>query len=436
MNAYDAARMADVLRESHGMALTADAEDADVVLLNTCSVRARAEEKVYSALGRWRDWKRQRGGRLIGVGGCVASQEGEAILRRAPWVDIVFGPQTLHRLPALLDHARTVGQKVDIRFPAMEKFDALPEPGATGPTAFVSIMEGCSKYCSFCVVPYTRGEELSRPLDGVLAEVLTLARQGVREVTLLGQNVNAWLGATHDGQYADLATLIEYIAAVPGIGRIRYTTSHPINFGDRLIQTYARISELANHLHLPVQSGADRILSLMKRGYTVAEYKSRIHRLRRLRPDIALGTDFIVGFPGETEDDFQATLQLAEELDFDQFFCFMYSPRPGTPAATLPGQLPESIKKQRLHALQEALQGNAQAHARAMVDSLQTVLVEGPAVRDPEQELCGRTSGNRTVNFPGERSWIGAFISVRITRVMSNCLRGQAVAPQQLAAAS
>lgn len=425
MNEYDSARMADVLRASHDMELTDDTETADVVLLNTCSIRAKAEEKVYSALGRWQAWKQRVPGRIIGVGGCVASQEGAAIFARVPYVDIIFGPQTLHRLPGLLERARAGERALDISFPEIEKFDRLPEPRAKGPTAFVSVMEGCSKYCSFCVVPYTRGEELSRPLDAVLAEILQLARQGVREVTLLGQNVNAYLGNTHDGRSADLATLIEYAAAIPGIGRIRYTTSHPVNFSDRLISAYGRVAELADHLHLPVQSGSDRVLSMMKRGYTIAEYKSRVRRLRRVRPGIRLSADFIVGFPGETDADFAATLELVAELDFDRSYCFMYSPRPGTPAAGLPGQVPEAEKKKRLHSLQELLARQATRHAQALVGSVQKVLVEGVAARYSGQELCGRTACNRVVNFAAPRDLVGQFVEVRVTAAMPNCLRGR-----------
>ena len=427
MNEYDSARMADVLRTSHGMELTDDAETADVALFNTCSIRAKAEQKVYSALGRWREWKRRRPGRVIGVGGCVASQEGAAIFARAPYVDVVFGPQTLHRLPALLERARAGERAIDISFPEMEKFDRLPEPRAAGPTAFVSIMEGCSKYCSFCVVPYTRGEEISRPLDAVLAELLQLSEQGTREVTLLGQNVNAYLGTTHDGHGADLATLIEYAAAIPGIGRIRYTTSHPVNFSDRLIDAYGRVPELADHLHLPVQSGSDDVLSMMKRGYTVADYKDRVRRLRRVRPGIRLSSDFIVGFPGETDADFSATMELARELDFDNSYCFMYSPRPGTPAAELSGQVAEALKKERLHVLQEQLTRQAGRHAQALVGSVQRVLVEGSAARRSERELCGRTACNRVVNFAAPATLAGQFANVHITAAMPNCLRGRLV---------
>lgn len=420
-----------MLRASHGMELTDDAETADVVLLNTCSIRVKAEEKIYSALGRWQIWKQRCSERIIGVGGCVASQEGAAIFTRVPYVDIIFGPQTLHRLPELLERARAGERALDISFPEIEKFDQLPKPRAMGPTAFVSAMEGCSKYCSFCVVPYTRGEEVSRPLDAVLTEILQLAEQGVREVTLLGQNVNAYLGNTHDERSADLATLIEYAAAVPGIGRIRYTTSHPVNFSDRLISTYGRVAELADHLHLPVQSGSDRILSMMKRGYTIAEYKSRVRKLRHVRPGIRLSADFIVGFPSETDADFVATLELVEELDFDRSYCFMYSPRPGTPAASLSGQVPETVKKKRLHVLQELLTRQTAHHAQALLGSVQKVLVEGAAARYSGRELCGRTACNRVVNFAAPRDLVGQFVEVHITAIMPNCLRGRLARPSR-----
>jgi tRNA-2-methylthio-N6-dimethylallyladenosine synthase len=428
MNEYDSGKMLDVLGASHGACLTEDPAEADLILLNTCSVREKAQEKVFSQLGQWRRLKAQRPGLLIGVGGCVASQEGEALLERAPFVDLVFGPQTLHRLPQMIEALRAgSGPAVDISFPEIEKFDRLPEPRAEGPTAFVSVMEGCSKYCTFCVVPYTRGEEVSRPFDDVIAEVAALAGQGVREITFLGQNVNAYRGPTHDGGYADLALLIEYAAAIDGIDRIRYTTSHPVEFSDRLVQVYAEVPALASQLHLPVQSGSDRVLALMKRGHTVLEYKSKLRRLRELRPDISLSSDFIVGFPGETEADFEATLRLIEEVGFDSSFSFVYSQRPGTPAAALPDDVPLAVKKTRLATLQALLETQATAISRAMVGSLQAVLVEGPSRKNPE-ELAGRTSNNRVVNFPGHSRLIGRFVDVRITEALAHSLRGEITA--------
>jgi tRNA-2-methylthio-N6-dimethylallyladenosine synthase len=436
MNEYDSARMADVLRAAEGLELTDDPARADVVLLNTCSIREKAEDKVYSHLGVYAELKRDRPGVLIGVGGCVASQEGEGILARAPFVDVVFGPQTLHRLPELLRAVRRSGRpQVDVSFPANEKFDELPQPSACAATAFVSIMEGCSKYCSFCVVPYTRGEEMSRPFEQVLGEVRALAAQGVREVTLLGQNVNAYDGALEDGDSADLALLIEHVAAIDGIARIRFTTSHPLEFSDRLIEAYARVPALANHLHLPVQSGSDRILAAMKRGYTALEYKQKIRRLRGARPGIAVTSDFIVGFPGESERDFEATLDLIAEVGFDQSFSFIYSRRPGTPAAALPDEVPEAVKEQRLAILQARLNALAGARSRSLVGTVMTVLVERPSRRDGRQ-LAGRTECNRWVNFDGPATLTGQFAEVTITEAMPNSLRGRlgAAAPAKPAA--
>jgi len=427
MNEYDSSRMLDVLRVSHGMEPTDRPEEADVLLLNTCSIREKAQEKVFSHLGVWRELKEQRPGLLIGVGGCVASQEAEAVRSRAPFVDMVFGPQTLHRLPGFIDEIRARGRAVvDVSFPEIEKFDRLPEPRADGPTAFVSIMEGCSKYCSFCVVPYTRGEEVSRPLDDVVAEVAGLAAQGVREVTLLGQNVNGFRGPTHDGKFADLALLINYVALIEGIGRIRFTTSHPREFNDRLIDAYARVPKLANHLHLPVQSGSDRILTLMKRGHTVAEYEQKIRALRAVRPDISISTDLIVGFPGETAEDFAATMQLIEAIGFDQSFSFVYSPRPGTPAAALADPVPEEEKLRRLAVLQAKITAHSQSISRDMIGTVQRVLVERPSRKNPHQ-LAGKTSNNRWVNFDGPPDRIGRFVDLLITEAMANSLRGRLV---------
>lgn len=427
MNEYDSARIADVLRASAGYELTGDPAAADLLLVNTCSVREKAEDKLYTQLGMWRPFKEARPGVLIGVGGCVASQEGEGIRARAPFVDLVFGPQTLHRLPELLAaREREAAPQVDVSFPEVEKFDRLPEARAEGVTAFVSVMEGCSKYCSFCVVPYTRGEEFSRPLDDVLAEVAALAEQGVREVTLLGQNVNAYRGLTHEGRVVDLAGLIRYVASVDGIGRIRYTTSHPVEFSERLIAAHAEVPELVAQVHLPVQSGSDRILAAMKRGHTVREYRARIRRLRAAVPEVALSSDFIVGFPGETEADFEATMELIEALRFDHAFSFTYSPRPGTPAAGLPDAVPEEVKKARLARLQARILEFGQAFSRQLVGRVERVLVEGPSRKDPE-ELCGRVASNRVVNFPGPRRLIGQFVDVRITDALPNSLRGTAV---------
>ena len=425
MNEYDSEKMADVLRASHGYEVTDVAEDADLLLVNTCSIREKAQEKVFSELGRWRAIKESRDGVLIGVGGCVASQEGDGITRRAPFVDVVFGPQTLHRLPQLIgDVESRRGSVIDVSFPEIEKFDRLPEPRAEGPTAFVSCMEGCSKYCSFCVVPYTRGEEISRPLDDVIAEVVQLAEQGVREINLLGQNVNAYQGPMHDGSVADLATLIYYVAAVEGVDRIRFTTSHPVEFTDSLVQAYAEVPKLANYLHLPVQHGSDRILSLMKRGHTALEYKQKIRRLREVRPDISLSSDFIVGFPGETDRDFEATMKLIADVGFDQSFSFIYSSRPGTPAANLPDDTPADIKKQRLHILQARINQQAKAISDAMVGTTQRVLVEKTS-RKSASQVAGRTENNRWVNFDADPSVIGRFVDVVITEALPNSLRGR-----------
>ena len=425
MNEYDSDKMADVLRESHGLELTDDPEQADILLLNTCSIREKAQEKVFSQLGRWKKWKKDRPGLVIGVGGCVASQEGEAIRRRAPYVDLVFGPQTLHRLPAMVDKLRATGEgQVDISFPEIEKFDALPQPRADGATAFVSVMEGCSKYCTFCVVPYTRGEEFSRPFDDVIAEVAQLAGQGVRDINLLGQNVNAYRGPMNDGTEADLATLIHFVAAIGGVERIRFTTSHPVEFSDSLIAAYAEIPKLVNFLHLPVQSGSDRILALMKRGHTTLEYKQKIRRLRKIRPDISISSDFIVGFPGETEQDFAATMQLIADIGFDQSFSFIYSARPGTPAASYADSCSAEEKQRRLVMLQQRINQQAQEISRAMVGTVQRVLVEKPSPKNPSQ-LSGRTENNRWVNFDSDPSLINRFADVLITEALPNSLRGR-----------
>ncbi|MGD8956314.1 MAG: tRNA (N6-isopentenyl adenosine(37)-C2)-methylthiotransferase MiaB [Chromatiaceae bacterium] len=437
MNEYDSQKMRDVLRESHGLELTDNPELADVLLLNTCSIREKAQDKVFSQLGVWKDWKQARPGLVIGVGGCVASQEGAAIRERAPFVDLVFGPQTLHRLPDMLTRARVQHlATVDVSFPEIEKFDRLPEPRADGPVAFVSIMEGCSKYCTFCVVPYTRGEEISRPFDDVIAEVAQLADQGVREVNLLGQNVNAYRGRMHDGDIADLALLIRYVAAIEGIDRIRYTTSHPVEFSDALIEVYADVPELVSHLHLPVQSGSDRILLAMKRGHSAFDYKQKIKKLRSVRPDISLSSDFIVGFPGETERDFRLTMELIGEIGFDQSFSFIYSRRPGTPAADLPDNVPHSVKQARLAELQYAINDNAQRIARGMVGRVERVLVDRPSRKDPNQ-LAGRTENNRVVNFAGARQLIGQFVDVHISAANPNSLRGELVGemPSEVAGA-
>ncbi|MDE1899294.1 MAG: tRNA (N6-isopentenyl adenosine(37)-C2)-methylthiotransferase MiaB [Xanthomonadaceae bacterium] len=423
MNEYDSAKMADVLRVAHGLEITSDETAADVILINTCSIREKAQDKVFSQLGRWKRLKQRNPDLVIGVGGCVASQEGEAIVQRAPCVDLVFGPQTLHRLPAMIDARRASGRaQVDIRFPEIEKFDRLPEPRAEGPCAFVSIMEGCSKYCSYCVVPYTRGTEISRPFDDVLAEVAALAEQGVREVNLLGQNVNAYRGPLHGGGAADLALLIRAIAELDAIGRIRFTTSHPLEFSDSLVAAYRDVPKLANYLHLPVQAGSDRILAAMKRGYTVLEYKQKIRRLRAVRPDIAISTDLIVGFPGETAAEFAQTLRLVDEIGFDQSFSFIYSRRPGTPAASLADDATDAVKHERLARLQAALNANARRYSEAMVGSTQVVLVEGPSRKNPD-ELTGRTENMRAVNFPGQPRLIGQFVAVTITEARANSLR-------------
>ena len=429
MNEYDSSKMGDVLEASHGMVLTDNPALADVLLVNTCSVREKAEDKVFSLLGQWRLLKEQRPHVVIGVGGCVASQEGDGITARAPHVDLVFGPQTLHRLPDMLQGLRNTGRpQIDISFPEIEKFDRLPAPKAGGGTAFVSIMEGCSKYCTFCVVPYTRGEEISRPFDQVMREVRSLASQGAREIILLGQNVNAYAGPMEDGTLADLSTVIHFVAAIDGVERIRFTTSHPLEFNDSLIEAYANVPKLNNFLHLPVQSGSDRILAAMKRGHTVLEYKQKIRKLRAVRPDICISTDLIVGFPGETDTDFMATMDLVAEIGFDQSFSFLYSRRPGTPAAALPGEVPHDIKQARLEALQARLNGQARAISQRMVGSRQRVLVERPAKRNAQQQ-AGRTDNNRWVNFDGPAddpmSLIDQFTDVWITEAMPNSLRGR-----------
>ena len=431
MNEYDSARMADALAASHGFETTEDPAQADVLLLNTCSIREKAQEKVFSQLGMWRELKRDRPGLVIGVGGCVASQEGTAILRRAPFVDMVFGPQTLHRLPEMLDGVLTTHRPaVDISFPEIEKFDRLPEPRVDGVRAFVSIMEGCSKYCTFCVVPYTRGEEFSRPFDDVIAEVVHLAERGVREVILLGQNVNAYRGIMYTGGFADLALLLHYVAEIDGIGRIRFTTSHPQVFNERLISAYAHVPKLAAHLHLPVQSGSDHVLALMKRGHTALEYKSKIRRMREVRPDMSVTTDFIVGFPGETETDFAATMDLMETVGFDTSFSFLYSPRPGTPAAELSDETPQAVREARLARLQSRNIEMAAAISRRMVGTSQRILVEGPARKSPRQ-LCGRTENNRVVNFEASGTDLaGQFVDVEITEALTNSLRGRLLAGQ------
>ena len=433
MNEYDSQKMADVLRESHGYELTEVAGDADLLLVNTCSIREKAQEKVFSQLGRWRALKEKKDGVLIGVGGCVASQEGDGITKRAPYVDVVFGPQTLHRLPEMIDGVRNNGGSVvDISFPEIEKFDCLPDPRADGPTAFVSVMEGCSKYCSFCVVPYTRGEEVSRPLDDVILEVAQLAEQGVREVNLLGQNVNAYRGPMHDGSIADLATLIYYVDAIDGIDRIRFTTSHPVEFTDSLIQAYAEVPSLASYLHLPVQHGSDRVLAAMKRGHTTLEYKSKIRRLREARPGLSLSSDFIVGFPGETDADFEALMNLVADIGFDQSFSFIYSARPGTPAASLVDDTPVEAKKERLQILQARINQQAMNISRALIGTTQRILVEKTSKKSTSQ-VSGRTENMRWVNFDGHAALIGQFVDVIITEALPNSLRGR-LADNQVAA--
>ena len=425
MNEYDSARMADVLHAGGDLSATDNPAEADVLLMNTCSVREKAQEKVFSLLGEWRKLKAERPHVVIGVGGCVASQEGEAITKRAPFVDLVFGPQTLHRLPDMIAELRRTGRsQVDVSFPEIEKFDHLPAPRAEGATAFVSIMEGCSKYCSFCIVPYTRGDEVSRPFDSVLDEIRHLSTQGVREVTLLGQNVNAYAGAMSDGAVVDLATLIHHVAAVPGIERIRFTTSHPLEFTDSLIEAYANVPQLANHLHLPVQSGSDRILSLMKRGYTALEFKEKVRKLRQVRPGISVTSDFIIGFPGESERDFNSTLALVRDMDLDQSFSFLYSRRPGTPAASLPDEVEPEVKQERLTRLQAQLEAQASAISERMVGTVQRVLVERPA-RKNAHELAGRTENNRWVNFAGPSHLINQFVDVVITELRAHTLRGR-----------
>lgn len=428
MNEYDSSSMANVLEKSHQLSLTKDPSEADVILLNTCSIREKAQEKVFSQLGQYRELKKNKPHIVIGVGGCVASQEGDGIRKRAPYVDMVFGPQTLHRLPEMLNHVVQQHKPVvDISFPEIEKFDHLPTPKPDGVRAFVSIMEGCNKYCSFCVVPYTRGEEISRPLDDVLAEVASLAEQGVKEVNLLGQNVNDYRGSLHEGGIADLALLINYVAEIDGIERIRFTTSHPLAFSDSLIQAYADIPKLANHLHLPVQSGSDRILAAMKRNYTALEYKSKIRKLRKVRPDISISSDFIVGFPGETDKDFEATMNLIQEINFDTSFSFIYSRRPGTPAAELPDDVPMEVKKERLNILQNRLLLQANKISEAMVGTTQHILVDGISKKNV-LELSGRTENNRVVNFACDsKNLIGKIISVRITEARPNSLRAEMI---------
>ncbi|MBE0459603.1 tRNA (N6-isopentenyl adenosine(37)-C2)-methylthiotransferase MiaB [Pseudoalteromonas sp. KG3] len=428
MNEYDSQKMADLLDATNGYQLTDEAGDADVILLNTCSIREKAQEKVFHQLGRWKLLKDDKPDLIIGVGGCVASQEGDSIRQRAPFVDVIFGPQTLHRLPEMIKQVQ--GNKgssvVDISFPEIEKFDRLPEPKADGPSAFVSIMEGCSKYCTFCVVPYTRGEEVSRPLDDVLLEIAQLAEQGVREVNLLGQNVNAYRGETHDGEICYFSDLIRYVAAIDGIDRIRYTTSHPVEFTPDIIDAYADVPELVDHLHLPVQSGSDRILNLMKRGHTAIEYKSTIRKLRKIRPNLSMSSDFIIGFPGESTADFEATMNLINDIGFDMSFSFIYSARPGTPAADLPDDVSEQEKKERLYLLQNRITQMAQQISRQMFDTEQRILVEGPSKKNP-MELRGRTENNRVVNFIGPHTVIGQFVDVRITEALPNSLRGDLI---------
>ena len=427
MNEYDSSKMADLLHSTHGLELTEVPEEADILLLNTCSIREKAQEKVFHQLGRWKELKKNNPNLLIGVGGCVASQEGEHIRTRAPYVDIVFGPQTLHRLPEMINQIR--GGKssvVDISFPEIEKFDCLPEPRAEGPTAFVSIMEGCNKYCTYCVVPYTRGEEVSRPVDDILFEIAQLAAQGVREVNLLGQNVNAYRGPTFDGEICTFAELLRLVAAIDGIDRLRFTTSHPIEFTDDIIDVYRDTPELVSFLHLPVQSGSDRVLTMMKRGHTALEYKSIIRKLKAVRPNIQISSDFIVGFPGETKEDFEQTMNLIAQVNFDMSFSFIYSARPGTPAADYPDDVTEDEKKQRLYLLQQRINNQAAQFSRAMLGTEQRVLVEGPSKKDI-MELTGRTETNRIVNFQGTPEMIGKFVDIKITDVFTNSLRGEVV---------
>ena len=425
MNEYDSSRMRDLLGESHNMVATENPEEADVILINTCSIREKAQEKLFHELGRWKNLKKKNPELVIGVGGCVASQEGAAIAERAPYVDLIFGPQTLHRLPEMMETKKNNGVVVvDVSFPEIEKFDRLPQPDADGVSAFVSIMEGCSKYCTFCVVPYTRGEEVSRPVADVMAEIIHLAKQGVREVNLLGQNVNAYRGDATDGTVVDLAELITYVAAVDGIDRIRFTTSHPVEFTDSLIDVYNHIPELVSHLHLPVQSGSDRILMAMKRGHTALEYKSKLRRIKKIRPNISFSSDFIIGFPGETEADFEATMKLIHDMDFDTSYSFIYSPRPGTPAADLPDETPEEVKKHRLAILQDRIIQQAMVISRRMVGNTERILVSGYSKKDPGQ-LCGRTENNRVVNFRCDNAdLIGKFADVLIEEALPNSLRG------------
>ena len=426
MNEYDSNKMSDVLKHSHGLELTDNINQADVLLVNTCSIREKAEEKLFHQLGRWKKLKTAKPNLVIGVGGCVASQEGDLILKRAPYVDLIFGPQTLHRLPNMLNDVLDKSQvSIDISFPEIEKFDHLPEPHSDTASAFVSVMEGCSKYCTFCVVPYTRGEEISRPFNDVIREVEVLAQQGVKEINLLGQNVNAYRGLMDDGEIADLALLIAIVAQVSGIERIRYTTSHPVEFSDRLIKTYAEVPELVSHVHLPVQSGSDKILGSMKRGHTVIEYKSKIRKLREIRPDISLSSDFIIGFPGETEEDFNNTMMLIEEVGFDKSFSFIYSKRPGTIAASLPDDVDQTVKKQRLAVIQDKLNKNTEKISRLMIGSIQKVLVEGHSKKG--STLSGRTENMRTAHFQGNEDLIGQLVSVKITEGFANSLQGKLI---------
>ncbi|EMF8901143.1 TPA: tRNA (N6-isopentenyl adenosine(37)-C2)-methylthiotransferase MiaB [Vibrio parahaemolyticus] len=427
MNEYDSSKMADLLNAANGYELTEEPEEADVLLLNTCSIREKAQEKVFHQLGRWKTLKDKKPGVVIGVGGCVATQEGDHIRERAPYVDVIFGPQTLHRLPEMIKQSQTDDAPVmDISFPEIEKFDRLPEPRAEGATAFVSIMEGCSKYCTYCVVPYTRGEEVSRPMDDVLFEIAQLAEQGVREVNLLGQNVNAYRGPMHDGEICSFAELLRLVASIDGIDRIRFTTSHPLEFTDDIIAVYEDTPELVSFLHLPVQSGSDRILTMMKRPHTAIEYKSIIRKLRKARPDIQISSDFIVGFPGETDKDFQDTMKLIKDVDFDMSFSFIFSPRPGTPAADYPCDIPEQVKKERLYELQQTINAQAMRYSRLMLSTEQRVLVEGPSKKNL-MELRARTENNRVVNFEGSADLIGQFVDVKITDVFANSLRGELV---------
>ena len=426
MNEYDSDKMSDVLKHSHGLELTDDIDQADVLLVNTCSIREKAEEKLFHQLGRWKKLKTTKPNLVIGVGGCVASQEGDLILKRAPYVDLIFGPQTLHRLPNMLNDVLDKSQvSIDISFPEIEKFDHLPEPHSDTASAFVSVMEGCSKYCTFCVVPYTRGEEISRPFNDVIREVEVLAQQGVKEINLLGQNVNAYRGLMDDGEIADLALLIAIVAQVSGIERIRYTTSHPVEFSDRLIQTYAEVPELVSHVHLPVQSGSDKILGSMKRGHTVIEYKSKIRKLREIRPNISLSSDFIIGFPGETEEDFNSTMKLIDEMGFDKSFSFIYSKRPGTIAASLPDDVNQTVKKKRLAVIQDKLNENTEKISRSMIGSIQKVLVEGHSKKG--STLSGRTENMRTTHFQGNEDLIGQIVSVKITEGFINSLQGELI---------